>query len=481
MNFNLLDEKFIPVIWSDGRVGREGIRTALAEAGRIRQIAASNPMDNVALLRLLLAVLYWCKGPPPDRGEKDTILAAGQFPPDWFAKLDQQRDCFNLLGDGKRFYQDPAARRERATTDLLQEIPTGNNFWHFRHSTDGHEGLCPACCAIGLLRLPLFSVSGLPDLKAGINGTPPIYVVPVGQSLLHTLCLNWVACGSLGAPAWEQSDVRLPDGTPVPLLTGLTALSRRVWLHDPFGPCGACIGCGSKQSALIRTCEFQSAGNQRDEYWDDPHVVYAKKVNAQDGKESRKALTTPDLTKSFFRMDKPWASLFMEVGSSTKFHCNSETICLLIVGFATDKAKNIDVWERICEVPFCASAGADAPGIAGAIKIWNEQGAKIPFRMKPRNSNSRGVEFASATTAIRPHVESRVSANVTDLLTQPESAWPQAVDEYRRMMPVIAQSLAPGFTTRALQRRNQIASALPDMTAKPAPKPKPKPKKGGDK
>jgi len=67
---------------------------------------------------------------------------------------------------------------------------------------------------------------------------------------------------------------------------------------------------------------------------------------------------------------------------------------------------------------------------------------------------------------------------VTDLLTQPELAWPQAVDEYRRMMPVIAQSLAPGFTTRALQRRNQIASALPEMTAKPAPKPKPK--KGGD-
>lgn len=59
--FNLLESPWIPVLWRDGCVGRVGIRCALTEAGRIRQIAASNPMDNVALLRFLLAVLMWCK------------------------------------------------------------------------------------------------------------------------------------------------------------------------------------------------------------------------------------------------------------------------------------------------------------------------------------------------------------------------------------------------------------------------------------
>jgi hypothetical protein len=321
----------------------------------------------------------------------------------------------------------------------------------------------------------------LPDLKAGINGTPPIYVVPVGQSLLHTLCLNWVSCGSLGTPTWEQSGVRPPDGGPVPLLTGLTTLSRRVWLHGFSSPGGVCIGCGREQPALIRTCEYQSAGNQKNEYWDDPHVVYVTKVNARDGKESRKALTTPDLTKPFFRMDKPWASLVLEVGSSAKFSRDSETARLLIVGFATDKAKNIDVWERTWAMPLRAAAGASDSGILGAIRVWNEEGAKLPLRMKPAGSKSRGVEFTAATTAVRPHIESRVSANVSDLLTQPDSAWPQAVDEYRRMMPVIAGSLAPGFTTRAVQRRNHIAIALPDMTAESAPNPrKAIAKKGGD-
>ena len=64
MNYNLLEEKWIPVLWKDGHSGRVGIIEALTEAGRIRQIAASNPMDRLAILRFLLALLYWCKRNP---------------------------------------------------------------------------------------------------------------------------------------------------------------------------------------------------------------------------------------------------------------------------------------------------------------------------------------------------------------------------------------------------------------------------------
>lgn len=58
--FNLIGAKWIPVLYRHGRFARVGIRRALTEAGRIRQIAASNPMDNVALLRFLLTVVVWC-------------------------------------------------------------------------------------------------------------------------------------------------------------------------------------------------------------------------------------------------------------------------------------------------------------------------------------------------------------------------------------------------------------------------------------
>jgi CRISPR type I-E-associated protein CasA/Cse1 len=171
LNYNLLEEQWVPVLWTDSnKVSRIGILEALRQANRVRQIAASNPMDRVAIFRFLLALLYWCRGNPPT--ETDTVFEKS-FPVDWFSKLETHKEYFNLLGEGKRFYQDSGATRLRAITDLIQEVPTGNNFWHFRHSTDKIDGLCPACCAMGLLRLPLFSVSGLPDLKAGINGTPP--------------------------------------------------------------------------------------------------------------------------------------------------------------------------------------------------------------------------------------------------------------------------------------------------------------------
>ncbi|GAH89522.1 unnamed protein product, partial [marine sediment metagenome] len=51
MSYNLLEERWIPVLRTDGKACRLGITAALTEAGKIRQIAASNPMDNVALLR----------------------------------------------------------------------------------------------------------------------------------------------------------------------------------------------------------------------------------------------------------------------------------------------------------------------------------------------------------------------------------------------------------------------------------------------
>jgi hypothetical protein len=467
MRFNLIDEKWIPVLYADGRWDRVGIREAFTEAGRIRQIAATNPMDRVAILRFLLALLYWCKGSPPHKG---SAISGDSFPADWFCRLDESNDCFNLFGDGKRLYQDRAARRSRTATDLIQEIPTGNNFWHFRHSTDRKDGLCPACCAMGLLRLPLFSVSGLPDLKAGINGTPPIYVVPWGTSLLKTLLANWAQCSLLGTPAWVQPTIRPAPDEVVPLLTGLTLLSRRVWLHDPSAPPGMCVGCGARERALIRTCEFQTAGKQQNDLWDDPHVVYLDKT-------PRKAAKAPDPTAAGkFRMDRPWAELLARISETYRFEPGHRSTALLIVGFATDQAKNIDAWERTIAVP----TGTPIKGMSAfLLQQWRKEGGRLEKWIE-RIVRSK-AEGAAAIAAIRPQVEDSVSAKAGELIASDAGAWEQAAREYRPMMEMVAQSLSPGFTTAAAQRRRQIARVTPDMQPKAQSEKKPGRKKGGTK
>ncbi len=462
MNYNLLDEQWIPVLYRDGRYDRVGIRKALEDAGQIRQIAASNPMDRIAILRFLLALLYWCKGNPPDDVGTSPNMP---FPPEWFEKLEASRERFNLLGDGRRFYQDRAAQRRRPTTDLIQEIPTGNNFWHFRHSTDELDGLCLACCAIGLLRLPLFSVSGLPDLKAGINGTPPVYVVPWGSSLLKTLVANWIPSIGIGEPVWVN-----PYGGPRPaesvsLLAGLTMLSRRVWLHDPESD-GTCVACGLQKIAIIRTCEFQTAGRQENALWSDPHVVYLDKT-------PRKAMKARDQSAAGrFRMDRPWPDLLARLVETGRIGTEEKRCSLLIVGFATDQAKNIDVWERTVAMPLGSSIKEMA---ALLLRQWAKQGAS----MERRIGRSK-VEGSAIITAIRPHIEDIVSAQTPQLATGDDRAWQRAAEQYRPVMAVVAQSVSPGFTTAAVQRRRQVSNALPDMRVIPKKVEKPKRKKGGD-
>lgn len=462
MNYNLLEQKWIPVLWKNGNADRVSIIEALTQAGQIRQIAASNPMDRVAILRFLLALLYWCKGNPPD--DKGSISS---FPSDWFKKLDEHRGCFNLLGDGERFYQDPTAKRRRPVTVLLQELPAGNNFWHLRHSTDNRSGLCPACCALGLLRLPLFSVSGLsgpgePNLMAGINGVPPLYVVPWDKSLLKTLIANWTAHPNIGTPSWVHHGGVPNTDADVPLLTGLTLLPRRVHLHEPIKAGDACTGCGLTDLPLIHACEYQTAGKQENNRWNDPHAVYL------DG-ETRKAMRAADLTASArFRMDRPWPDLVARLLESGK----SGT--LLVVGFATHQAKNIDVWERSIEMRTSASASETAPAL---VNNWRLQGWAMEKKLE-RIQRSE-TEGAALIAAIRPHVEAKVSENAAKLISGGEDAWEQASREYAPMMSAVAKSLSPGVTTAALRRRRQIEYAKPDMQPKKPATGKRKGKKGG--
>ncbi len=467
MIFNLLDEKWIPVLWNNGTVSRVGIRGALTQAHRIRQIAASNPMDRVAIIRFLLALLYWCKGNPPT----DKVTSSSEsFSVEWFSKLDNNKDCFNLLGEGKRFYQchavEPISDKDKnhEIIPLIQEIPNGDDKWHFRHSTDKVNGLCRACCAHGLLRLPIFTSGEGRGWHQGINGTPPIYIMPMGTTLLETLVLNWKAVEDIGEPVWVQPVIQMGN---IPFLTGMTLLARRVWLHDPI-EVATCIACGSRRTPIIKTCEYQSSGPSRNNHWNDPHVLYFMTK-----KNDRASVRADDLTVAGkFRMDRPWSRLLSHVAKKGNSTSNGKSAPLFIIGFATDKAKNVDVWERtILNLPENLTEEIDT-----ACQQWGQAGQQLEKKI------GRAEQEGKATIAsIRPHVETIVSAKAGELLAGGGAAWEKAAEEYRPMMEVIANSLSPGFTTAALKRRRDIANTLPDMKPKSEPVKKPAKKKGESK
>ncbi|HUY14521.1 MAG TPA: type I-E CRISPR-associated protein Cse1/CasA [Terriglobia bacterium] len=473
MNYNLLEEKWIPVLWQYGHSDRVGVIEALSQAGRIRQIAASNPMDRLAILRFLLVLLYWCKESPPD-GE-DSISS---FPSDWFKKLKDHRDCFNLLGDGKRFYQCNAKsgkERKLSANYLMQEVPTGTNVWHFRHSTDKRDGLCPACCAAGLLRLPLFATSGGRGKPPGLNQKPPVYVMPVGVSLAETLRLSWrkVSDSDLGMPTWEKPDLSLPKHGNVPLLIGLTWLPRRVWLDNPVEPQANCISCGRKQP-LIRQCVFAGIGSTKTDddgqgrVWSDPHTI----SDGEDVVKPSDALGATDAAAG------QWTKIAAGILGGKKANGKRN---LWIVGFATVKNdKYLEAMEY--EVPL--SSTLDDRQVAESVETierWRKEGWKLARKAKPRGTSRKHLEIPPTIAAVRPHVETTVSEKLGELISQGGDAWEQAAREYSPMMAAVAKSLSPGFTTAALRRRREIANVRPNMRPDTAAAGRAGRKKGGNK
>jgi hypothetical protein len=481
MSYNLLDEGWIPVLWHDGRAERVGIKTALLEAGKIRQIAATNPMDRVALLRFLLAVLYWCRGNPSSQDEKDQVLAGGGFPPDWFVKLEQERDRFELLGTGHRFYQNHAyahLKPEHTTAYLVQEVPSGRNAFHFRHTLDLIDGLCPACCAMGLVRLPVFATSGGKGMTAatgkshGINGKPPAYVVPVGTSLAATLRLSWQKREEdLGNPHWTEDGSRLPTNATVPLLTGLTWRPRSVWLGGLEGLPSICALCGHK-AQLIRRCVFDGKGSSKGDgrSWHDPHVVY---VTGKDGTllplQTRDALGNTDAAAGHWARSVP--SVVRE---------KRATATLWIIEFSTvQNDKYLEATEYY--IP-CSSVPQNDEHLGTLCEQWRRQSLRLPAAvgaaMKP--SGRTAVTAESAVASIRPHAETEACDRILASVAAADTAWEEACRQYIPLMETICRSLAPGFTTSAVRRRNQISNTLPDMVPRDTVKTrKPRGKKRG--
>jgi hypothetical protein len=280
-------------------------------------------------------------------------------------------------------------------------------------------------------------------MKAGINGTPPIYVIPIGKTLLHTLCLNWQNWNSeLGIPAWEDPRIRPSENVSVPLLTGLTVLSRRINLHEPSSSEGRCLVCGNKTQSLIKTCEFQSAGSLENDQWKDPHAVYSS---------SDKSIKAPNLEDELIS-DRPWCYLFANLVSKEN-HCQN----LFVTGFSTNKAKYIDVWERTCAVP-------GKP--MGDVQDWKEIGERVrrlkPYEPGGKEAKGRKYQGLRASIAtICPHVEAKVSQRISKLLSaENETILQEGLEEYAEGIKILATSLYPGGTVQNLKQQHLLQNVV---------------------
>ena len=439
MYYNLTDKPWISVLQLDGHFARLGLAEVLRKAHTLR-LAYGNPMDRMSVFRFLLALGYWCFA-----NTKQAPVSDKPLPQAWTDWLEQNQEYFELFGDGPRFYQSPGTSRIRPSTDLIHELPTANNFWHFRHVTDFIDGICPACCVTGLLRLPLFTTVGGSGIGAGINRTPPFYAIWQGDSLSESIFLNWEPTSRLGVPAWLN-----PFGSQnekdVALLTGLTWLPRKVFLLGPVSDGAKCSACGEEHEPLVYACNNEAVKVPPNLVWNDPHAIYRDDRN---GLTAQVALMSGD-KYTFANRDwhKPLVGFLRAKGMS-------RTATLFLVGFTSVQAKCVDIWEKTIALS----------GKTSSEELLDQISERAYSLHRMRKQDRRGDYKESvgitAVADIIPHVEHRVDVHSGEMVENSGNVWQEADEDYGFFMKRFAVSLMPEITVAAKLEREQLARRKP--------------------
>lgn len=280
-DFNLLDERWIPVRLASGKSEEFGLLELFQRSGEVVSLAETAPPSLVAQYRLLLAIFHRALTRALVEGWKDKDRAR------WYREglplemildyLEHWRERFWLFHPEYPFMQVAALATAEETRDkrkpwtqIALASANGNTPVVFDHSYDtAPQEISPADAIGTLLGFLQFTPGGLvkalrdSDKAGALVNTATI--VPVGANLAQTLalCLH-MAPGRRAEddlPAWERAPLTLVDlrGDPV-LASGpndrYTRQSRAVlllrendgdvrWLHfaagyalgeDPNGP-----------------------------------------------------------------------------------------------------------------------------------------------------------------------------------------------------------------------------------------------------
>jgi len=405
MNYNVINDPFIPVLDLDGQPHELGLRELLRRAPMLRAVQDPSPTVEFGLYRLLTALVLDIFRPRNTEDLAD-LLDAGTF--DMAAAdayFQRYANRFDLFHPQHPFLQTGGmtAEADKPLAALLPTLPSGTNAGHFHHAHEKDFGVSPAAAARLLTLMAPFMTAGGAGLAPSINGAPPWYVLIGGRNLFETLCLNcpvppFVPEGLTDMPpAWRNDQPPATDRcTRTSLLEALTWRPRRVQLVP--GEPGRCALTGRETPTLIRAMKFTAGASCALTTWRDPSVAYRITkdgpivLRPQEGKEVWRD-TGPlallhegedgqgDATVQYQRprLVDQFATL-----SGDDWWSGRPDLAIVLYGMRTDLKMKVFEWQRedlVLPVPLVVhskfhgdaqaamdSAGAVAMGLRAAIK-----------------------------------------------------------------------------------------------------------------
>jgi CRISPR system Cascade subunit CasA len=242
--YDLISEPWLPCVMPNGRVVELGLRDALVDADKYRELGGESPLVTAALYRLLLAMLHRVFG-PADRDSWRGLWAQGRWDAVMLdAYLTTWHQRFDLFAE-----QSPFCQAKHPTIgfspvgDLAHEYCRADTLFDHRVGTP-ELTFTPAQAARHLLAAHTFgrwmTKGPYGQLPFGTCARGIVFLVK-GNTLFEDLALNLIRYptrddilphNEADAPCWEMPDAFLPARKrPLGLLDELTWLSRRICLE----------------------------------------------------------------------------------------------------------------------------------------------------------------------------------------------------------------------------------------------------------
>jgi len=219
--FNLIDEAWIPVRFSNGRYEELGIKATLLQASKIAAVEDQSPLVVASIHRLLLAVLYRALKGPADIEHAKELFKTGLPVEKIEGYLKNWHDRFWLFDDQYPFFQIPLLELKirKAWTVLSAENNADNAKVLFDHVNVERPGtISPAAASRGLVATQTYSVGGGNTELLYTSGAPSAtaaMVIPIGASLNDTLLFSLVPQNRniviADLPIWEREPETIPD------------------------------------------------------------------------------------------------------------------------------------------------------------------------------------------------------------------------------------------------------------------------------
>ncbi|GAB79425.1 CRISPR-associated protein, Cse1 family [Austwickia chelonae] len=229
--FNLVHDPWVLVLDADRQRHEVSLLTLFREASRWRGLAGEMPTQQVALLRLLLAIVHRALRDDiyPDEALQrwGTWWSEGLPVDEIVAYLLRYEQRFELFDEKCPFFQVAGLRTQKGSTSgltkLIAEIPDGDKFFTTR-AGEGLDRIGAAEAARWLVHCQAYDPAGI---KTGAVGDPRVkggkgypsgtgwcgslgVVFAEGENLAETLLLNLVyeePSPEGDRPAWERDEL----------------------------------------------------------------------------------------------------------------------------------------------------------------------------------------------------------------------------------------------------------------------------------